>query len=130
VIDVMATCVDVAGGKFSKKFAGNDLIPLEGVSLRPSFSGESLDRKDALYFEHHLNCAIRDGDWKLVRKGSTGRPAKLHAWELYNMSEDRTERHNLAAKHPKKVAELNAKWEAWAARAKVKPWPWKFEGDR
>ena len=130
VIDVMATCIDVAGGEFPKKFAGNDLIPLEGVSLRPSFSGKSLARKDALYFEHHLNCAIRDGDWKLVRKGQTGRPAKLHAWELYNMSEDRPELHNVAAEHPKKVAELNAKWEAWALRAKVKPWPWKFEGDR
>ena len=23
-----------------------------------------------------------------------------------------------------------SKWEAWAVRAKVKPWPWKFEGDR
>ncbi|MCH8042386.1 MAG: arylsulfatase [Planctomycetes bacterium] len=127
VIDIMATCVDVAGGKFPKKFAGKELIPLEGVSLRPTFSGKSLGRKDALYFEHHLNCAIRDGDWKLVRKGNTGRPAKLHAWELYNMRKDRAELHNLAEKHPKKVAELTAKWEAWAVRAKVKPWPWKFE---
>ena len=43
------------------------------------------------------------------------------------MRTDRTELNNLAKKKPEKVEELIAKWEAWAVRAKVKPWPWKFE---
>ena len=51
VIDIMATCVDVAGGKFPKKFAGNDLIALEGVSLRPSFSGTVTCVRTALYWD-------------------------------------------------------------------------------
>ena len=129
VIDIMATCVDAAGFEFPAKFAEHDLIPLEGVSLKPALAGKSLARKDALYFEHHLNCAIRDGDWKLVRYGQTGRESKLSAWELYNMSVDRVELHNLAGKHPEKVAELSAKWEKWAVRAHVKPWPWKFASE-
>ncbi len=89
----------------------------------PAFSGKPVERTDALYFEHHLNCAIRDGDWKLVRKGQTGRDAKLFAWELYNVKTDRAELQNVAAENPEKVEELHAKWEDWAVRAKVKPWP-------
>jgi arylsulfatase len=130
VVDIMATCVDVAGAKHHTRYAETEIISLEGVSLRPVFGGESIDRKDALYFEHHLNCAVRDGDWKLVRKGQPGRPSKLFPWELYDMNRDRTELHNLSEKHPNKVAELSAKWEAWAQRANVKPWPWQFEGEQ
>ncbi len=127
VIDIMATCVDVGAVDYPPSIAGQQILPLEGVSLRPSFSGQSLDRQDALYFEHHLNCAVRDGDWKLVRKGQPGRPAKLFDWELYNMVNDRPELHDLSGEFPKRVAELSAKWEAWAARANVKPWPYEFE---
>lgn len=124
IIDIMATCVDVAGITYPKKHANYDLTPLEGVSLRPALAGEPLNRTDAIYFEHHLNCAIRDGDWKLVRTGQTGKEAKLAKWELYDMSRDRSELHDLAMKYPEKVVELSQKWEAWALRAQVKPWPW------
>ncbi len=127
LIDLMATCVDVAGVDYPQRFADQDILPMEGVSLKPAFTGGSLDRKEALYFEHHLNCAVRDGQWKLVRKGTPGRDAKLFPWELYNMKTDRTEMNNLADQNPEKVAELAAKWEAWAKRAKVKPWPWKID---
>ncbi len=128
VIDIMATCADVAGGAYPRKFGEHEIIPIEGVSLLPAFSGKPVERTDALYFEHHLNCAIRDGDWKLVRKGQTGRDAKLFAWELYNVKTDRAELQNVAAENPEKVEELHAKWEDWAVRAKVKPWPYKMDG--
>jgi len=127
VIDVMATCVDAAGIDCPSEFGGHDIIPVEGVSLLPAFSGKLLQRSDALYFEHHLNCAIRDGDWKLVRKGQLGKEPKLFAWELYDMRTDRAESRDLAAEQPEKVAELSAKWEAWAERAHVKPWPYKTD---
>jgi arylsulfatase A-like enzyme len=125
VIDIMATCADVAGGVYPKKFGEHEIIPIEGVSLRPAFSGKSLERSDALYFEHHLNCAIRDGDWKLVCKGKAGREVKNFGWELYNVKTDRAELQNVADKNLGKVEELLAKWEKWAVRAKVRPWPYK-----
>ena len=50
--------------------------------------------------------------------------AKVNAWALFNMKEDRTESTNLGSKHPEKVVELAAQWETWAKRALVKPWPW------
>ena len=124
VIDIMATCVDVAGGAYPKKFGEHGIIPVEGVSLRPAFSGKSLERSDALYFEHHLNCAIRDGDWKLVCKGKNGLAVKDFDWELYNVKTDRAELQNVADKNPEKVEALLAKWEKWALRAKVQPWPY------
>ncbi|MHC4168153.1 MAG: arylsulfatase [Planctomycetota bacterium] len=126
VIDIMATCTDVARVRRPRRFASRDIVPVEGVSLKPAFEGQSLNRTDAIYFEHHLNCAVRDGKWKLVRKGDTGK-ARLHPWELYDMEADRTEMHDLAGRYPEKVAELSGKWERWAQRAKVKPWPWKTD---
>ncbi len=124
VIDIMATCVDVAGVTYPARFAEQEIVPQEGVSLRPTCLGKSFARKDALYFEHHLNCAIRDGDWKLVRTGVMGKNAKVNPWELYNMKVDRSELNNLAQKNPEKVKQLEEKWEAWAKRAHVKPWPY------
>jgi arylsulfatase A-like enzyme len=129
LIDIMATCVDLGGVAYPQKFAGHDVLALEGVSLRPAFTGKPLGRNDAIYFEHHLNCAIRDGQWKLVRKEGLGKGPKILPWELYDMSKDRSELHDLAARHPEKCAELSAKWDAWAVRALVKPWPWKIEAN-
>ncbi|SVD71103.1 uncharacterized protein METZ01_LOCUS423957, partial [marine metagenome] len=127
VIDLMATCLDVAGIPHPKEFGGNKIQPLEGVSLQPAFHGKSLARKDALYFDHHLNGAIRDGKWKLVRYGKTGHESKLYPWELFDMEKDRSETEDLVTKYPEKVEELEAKWEQWAVRARVKPWPWKVK---
>ena len=127
VIDLMATCLDIAGVAYPNEFRGNKIQPLEGVSLRPALVGKKLKRKDALYFDHHLNGAVRDGRWKLVRYGRTGRDAKLYPWELFDMEKDRSETTNLANEHPDKVLELEKKWEQWAVRALVKPWPWKVD---
>ena len=48
---------------------------------------------------------MRVGDWKLVAKGKEG------PWELYDLSVDRCESHDLAAKNPEKVRELSALWQ-------------------
>jgi arylsulfatase len=43
-------------------------------------------------------------------------------WELYNLSEDRTEQNNLAAKQPRRVEQMKATYEAWMERANVLEW--------
>jgi len=127
LIDLMATCLEVAKVPHPKEFGGHKIQPLEGVSLKPAFQGKDLGREEALYFDHHLNGAIRDGTWKLVRYGQTGREPKLFPWQLYDMAKDRSETNDLAKKYPDKVKALAAKWEQWARRARVKPWPWKVD---
>ena len=47
---------------------------------------------------------MRVGDWKLVA-------AKGDPWELYDLRTDRAEQHNLAAKMPDKVKELERVWQ-------------------
>jgi arylsulfatase len=50
-------------------------------------------------------------------------------WELYVMgTADRSEMTDLAAKHPDKVKELAAKYDAWAKRCNVLPWPVEKKG--
>ena len=118
LIDLMATCVDLAGATYPKQRDGQSLHPLEGVSLRPAFSGRPVGRQEPIFFEHEGNRAVRDGPWKLVAKGPAG------AWELYDMAADRTETKNLAARETARVKAMVTQWEAWARRAEVLPWIW------
>ena len=114
LVDLMATCVDVAGAVYPTEKDGQKIQPMEGVSLRPALAGKALERSQAICWEHESNRAIRDGNWKLVAKAG-------QSWELYDMAADRTEMHNLADEQPDKVKELATRWEAWAARANVLP---------
>ena len=118
LIDLMATCIDLAGATYPLQRASESLHPLAGVSLRPAFSGQSVVRKEPIFFEHEGNRAVRDDPWKLVAKGPAG------AWELYDMAADRTETHNLAATETARVQTMVAQWEAWARRTDVLPWIW------
>lgn len=117
IIDLMATCLDVAGARYPGRFNGNPIIPTQGRSLIPAFSGGKVGH-DALYWEHNGKCAVREDDWKLVRL--PGEP-----WELYNLRADRTELNNLANQHPERRRDLEQKWNGWAERTGVFPKPGK-----
>ncbi|MFT5124097.1 MAG: arylsulfatase A-like enzyme [Kiritimatiellia bacterium] len=115
LVDLMATCVDAAGATYPEKFHGGQKItPMEGRSLLPAFAGKPIDR-EALYWEHEGNRAIRVGDMKLVAKGAKG------PWELYDISKDRAEQHDLAQERPERAQQLAAQWQTWAERANVLP---------
>jgi arylsulfatase len=110
LIDVAATAYELAGAAYPPT-----ALPLAGKSLVPAFANQPLDRT-ALFWEHEGNRAIRVGAWKLV--------AKHHQpWELYDLSNDRTEQHNLAQQHPERVEALTQQHAAWAKRARVEAWP-------
>jgi len=111
VIDLMATCVDVAGAEYPQEFNGHPVQPMEGTSLRPFFAADR-ETPRTLYWEHMQNRGIRDGSWKLV--AAQGGP-----WELYDMNADPTELNDLAASQPEPAKELAAKWLEWAERVGV-----------
>lgn len=123
LIDIMATCAEVSGAPYPKEVGGKPIEPMEGRSLVPAFRNEAIER-DALFWEHEGNAAIRAGDMKLVRRGRGG------AWELYDMKADRTELKDLAASRPDKAKELAERWRAWAERAHVVPYPEQGEGKK
>ncbi|MBI3208888.1 MAG: arylsulfatase [Candidatus Solibacter usitatus] len=115
LIDIMATCADVAGATYPEAVAGNRITPLEGKSLRPVFEGKQRAGHPEIFWEHEGNRAVRQGRWKLVSRF----PGK---WELFDLQTDRTELHDLSVANAAKKDELAAKWEAWAKRARVEPW--------
>ena len=115
IIDLMATCVDVARATYPERLHDAPITPMEGISLRPTFTGATLQRGHPIFWEHEGNQAVRDGRWKLVSKypGS---------WELYDINVDRSEQHDLAATNSSRVATLAAQWAGWAGRVGVQPW--------
>jgi arylsulfatase len=116
LIDLMATCVDLAEADYPSSYNGYEITKMEGVSLAPAFSDNWIERTNPIFWEHEGNKAIRIGDWKLVSKHN-GKP------ELYDLANDRTELNDLSQKMPDKVSEMAGKWMRWAARAGVKEWP-------
>lgn len=119
VIDVMATVLDAAGARYPRSYRGRRILPLEGQSLLPVLRGGARPGHDALYWEHEGHSAVRAGRWKLVSRdaGPDGAPR----WELYDLEADRTELHDRAGEQPARVAELRARYDAWARRANVLP---------
>ena len=115
VIDLLPTCLDVAGVNYPSQRNGSELVPVAGVSLTPALRGQSLGSRE-LFFEHQGNAAARIGKWKIVRQ--RGDP-----WELYDIKADRTELNDLAGEQPERVADLKVKWRSWADAVGVKPWP-------
>jgi arylsulfatase A-like enzyme len=116
IIDIMPTCLELAGATAPREYHGHAITPPEGRSLLPVFRGESIARSDDLFWEHEGNRAvIRQGKWKIVAR--EGDP-----WELYDLSVDRVELNNLADKNPAVLKELAASYDAWAKRVGVVPW--------
>ena len=133
VIDIMPTIVELTGASYPATYNNHSILPMEGVSLVPLFQGKSVERDGPIFWEHEANRALRSGDWKLVSKGELFRGPygqwenfRFGEWELYNIKNDRSELHNLAAQYPEKVTELSAIWDEYANRLHVFPAPWKL----
>jgi arylsulfatase len=84
------------------------------------FQGQQLDRK-MLFFEHEGNRALRIGEWKLVAKGRHGQDEVK--WELFNISNERSEMHDLSAVEPERFQRMQKMWREKATAAKALPWP-------
>ena len=114
VVDFMPTLTDLAGASYPTTFGGEAILPFEGKSLLPILRGSQRQPHETLCWALFSNRAIRQGDWKLVWGASDKR------WELYDLAGDRTETHDLAAKHPERVKQMAAAWQYWARNCEVK----------
>jgi arylsulfatase len=59
---------------------------MEGISVRPTFTGKPMQRKQSIFWKHEGNRAVRDGKWELVSSFTDG-----SSWELYDMEAARAE---------------------------------------
>jgi arylsulfatase A-like enzyme len=105
VVDLVPTILELAGTAKPESWKGKSLPPGHGVSLAPSLTADATVQHDWLWWFHSGNRAIRIGDFKLVSEGKG-------AWELYDLSTDRRESHNLASEKAFVVGELERAWQA------------------
>ncbi len=103
VVDIVPTILDVCSVDPLETWNGQAIPPAPGKSLLPAFAADNTVEHEFLWWLHEGNRAIRVGDWKLVA-------AKDEPWELYNLSTDRAEQHDVAGEFPDRVAELDALW--------------------
>ena len=130
LIDIMATCVDVGGGQYPTTYNNQTIQPMEGKSLIPAFANQDLQR-EAIYWEHEGNRAVRMGKWKLISKASKKHSfvwdktdeLAIENWELFDMEKDRTEMHDIASKHPDLVQKMADMWLVWGKRTGIVPRP-------
>ncbi|MEM9381014.1 MAG: arylsulfatase [Planctomycetota bacterium] len=106
VIDLLPTCVELAGGEIPRRVEGRSMAGLLTEGTREPHA--------ELAWEWAGNRALRRGDWKVVWE------KRAKTWELYDLSRDRTETRDLAAEHPERVRELAAAWFAWAERTELR----------
>src|SRR3954464_8507571 len=105
VIDFVPTIMELAGGKAPTEWKGKPVPPAPGKSIVPLLAKDGTVSRDSLWWLHENNRALRVGDWKIVASG------KDSAWELYDLSTDRCETHNLSGENPEKVRELAGIWK-------------------
>jgi arylsulfatase A-like enzyme len=112
-IDIMATCLEIAGVQYPQQFNGNDITPLEGKSLLPIFKGQQTEEHEAIFFEFKGSCGMLKGKWKISLHVDTQK------WELYNLAEDRSELIDRADVYPDRLNEMGNEWLQWAEKVGV-----------
>ncbi|PQO38187.1 sulfatase [Blastopirellula marina] len=107
-VDFFPTMLDIAGIAVPKD------LTIDGMSFAPVLQGKAIDRGPIFWhYPHYGNqggspsAAVREGNWKLAEFYEDGH------LELFNLSDDIGEQHNVADQHPELVEKLHAKLEAW-----------------
>jgi arylsulfatase A-like enzyme len=110
VVDMYPTLAKLVGASTSQAKV------FDGLDVWSTLSeGKPSPRTEVVYNIEPMRAGVRQGDWKLV--WHTMLPAKA---ELYNIKDDPSEKHDVAAQHPDQVAALEKRANELAA-AGVKP---------
>jgi arylsulfatase A-like enzyme len=101
-LDIAATSLAAAGVEL-------DAAALDGVDLRPWLMSERSDTPHSeLYWRVGERAALRQGDWKLVRSRAR---RQAGSWELYDLSSDLAETHDLAETNPERREAMVQAWD-------------------
>ena len=129
VIDVAPTVLQAAGLPEPRSVNGTPQIPMEGKSLVYSFDdAKAKERHTTQYFEIAGNRAIYHDGWyarTIHRAPWEAQPrrslADNSAWQLYDVRSDFSLVDDVATRHPKKLAELQALYLNEAKKYHVLP---------
>ena len=115
VMDLLPTIAAAAGATYPAERAGKPILPSSGRSLLPDLRGEVTPER-GIPTAHEGARGYRLGDWKIVWGKRQAAPV---TWQLFDLSRDPSEQHDLAAQRPEKLKELADAWMAWAKRCGV-----------
>lgn len=127
VIDVAKTIIEACNLPEPAIVNSIAQAPFEGVSMLPTFTDKkAAETHTVQYFEMMGNRGIYHKGWTACTrhrtpwKADTPPPFDEDVWELYG-PDDWTQSNNLAAKEPKKLAELQRLWLIEATKYNVVP---------
>ena len=97
--DVLPTVTDLAGVPAPKDIDGLSIVP---ELLGEAAAGRKQPQHEYLYWELGGQTAVRTDRWKAIQ------PRPNRPWELYDLSRDPGEQHNLADEHPDVLGKMKA----------------------
>ncbi|KAI5862139.1 putative arylsulfatase [Durotheca rogersii] len=117
VMDIVPTILDLAGLEHpAPSFRGREVVPVRGKSWRPILeqpNNQSIriyGDTDVVGWEQLGIAAVRVGDFKAL---FIPPPKGSGKWELYDLSKDLGEVHDLAESHPEKLQEMLHHYETY-----------------
>ena len=133
VNDIAPTLYDVIGIKPPQEVNGFPQDPIDGVSMAASLTdAHSPENKHVQYFDNNGSDGIySDGwyactfgplsPWLNAQPGLDQWDSSKSVWELYDLTKDYSQQHDLAQQYPEKVEELKKLFFAQAEENKVFP---------
>lgn len=107
-LDILPTLVALAGGKLPQNRI------LDGKNMLPVLEDSKKAEPRSFFFQYRKYSAVRQGKYKLLRTKPN------QPFMLFDLEQDLGETTDLAAKHPKVVAQLKAAYETWERDTKSK----------
>jgi arylsulfatase len=107
----MPTLLDVAGAAKPDAIDGRKVLPMQGQSVLDLFAGKSETAyagASRVGYELFSFKAFFDGNWKIVW---LPKPLGTGDWELFDLSNDPAELHDLSAEQPDKLKQMVALWD-------------------
>ncbi len=140
VMDIAPTILEMAGIKHpAPTYQGREVVPMRGTSMLSWLevnvflylqndwrtNTQSQGKEPRVHEEEFIHgwelCgrgAIRKGQWKAV---FIPKPKGTEKWQLYDLSKDPGEVHDLTDDFPEKLAELLVHWENYVKECGVVP---------
>ncbi|SDL11630.1 arylsulfatase [Siphonobacter aquaeclarae] len=122
IIDVLPTTLELTGAKVPSLLNGYPQERIEGTSLAYSLNNTALaSRHTVQHYEIRGSRSIYKDGWKAGTLHKSGDDFAGDKWELYHLSEDFNELHDLASQHPDKLKELRELFDSEADKYNIYP---------
>lgn len=133
IIDIVPTIYDLCGITPPRELNGVQQKPIEGLSFADVIADPAAEsRRKTQYFELGCNRGLYHDGWMASSAAfvpwEANRPEydpDTAVWELYNIEDDFSQAHDLAAENPQKLRQLQDMWWVEAAKYNVLPLDWR-----